>query len=82
LLYASARDGIRTVNEYNTVLANHPSADMRKNRLGLKVFQPRDQVTLHLLDVSPAGSRALIRQGYEDAMERFELDESIAKQAI
>jgi NTE family protein len=40
LLYASARDGIRIVTEYNKAL-----------------------------DVTPAGSRALIRQGYEDAMQ-------------
>ena len=72
LLYASARDGIRVVNEYNKALANYPTLDARKFRLGLKVFQPRDQVTAHLLDVSPAGSRAMIRQGYEDAMQRFE----------
>jgi NTE family protein len=68
LLYASARDGIRVVTEYNKALANHPDLDPSRYRLGLKVFQPRDQVNQHLLDVTPAGSRALIRQGYEDAM--------------
>jgi len=75
LLYASARDGIRVVAEYNKALANYPALDMQKYKLGLKVFQPRDQVNLHLLDVSPAGSRSLIRQGYEEAMEMLERDQ-------
>jgi NTE family protein len=75
LLYASARDGIRVVMEYNKALANHPDLDPSQYRLGLKVFQPRDQVNQHLLDVTPAGSQALIRQGYEDAMRTLSHEE-------
>jgi NTE family protein len=75
LLYASARDGIRVVTEYNKALANHPELNKSQYRLGLKVFQPRNQVNQHLLDVTPAGSRALIRQGYEEAMQTLSMDE-------
>ncbi|HEY9682334.1 MAG TPA: patatin-like phospholipase family protein [Oculatellaceae cyanobacterium] len=74
LLYASARDGIRIVNEYNKALINHPSLNLENQRLGLKVFQPRDQVAQHLLDISPQGSRALIRQGYEDAQKQLDAE--------
>jgi hypothetical protein len=72
LLYASARDGIRIVQEYNKAITHFSAPETSQLPLGLKVFQPKDQVTLNLLDVSPGSSRALIMQGYEEAMQQLE----------
>ncbi len=71
LLYASARDGIRLVKEYNRIIANNSKPEWSQHKLGLKVFQPRDHLTPNMLDFTPAQSRHLIKQGYEDALEQL-----------
>jgi NTE family protein len=68
LLYASARDGIRTVQEYNKLIKNNASPEVLQYKLGLKVFQPRSQINMNMLDISPQNSKMLMRLGYEDAV--------------
>lgn len=68
LLYASARDGIRRVIEYNKVIETNTSEEAETPILRIKVFQPRSQVPYTLLEFNPSHSQLLIDQGYSEAM--------------
>lgn len=68
ILYASARDGIRLLHQYNKAVdAKAPEAEGLK-RLAIHVFQPGNHVNYTVLDITRAHSRALITQGYDEAM--------------
>jgi NTE family protein len=70
LLYASARDGIRLVNEYNKLVHSGQFADAEADvhPLIIKVFQPSDRVNTTVLDIDPMRSVRLIEMGYFEAM--------------
>lgn len=71
LLYASARDGIKQVKEYNRMIDSEGTPDMLQHRIDLKVFQPGGEVTSTLLDINPGQSKILLRLGYEDAVKQL-----------
>jgi NTE family protein len=72
LLYASARDGIRLLNQYNKVVETQSPEVAAQHRINLHVFQPHNKVNYTVLDFSAAHSKGLIKQGYEDAMNQME----------
>lgn len=78
LLYASARDGIRLVQEYNKLVSSgeftHAEAEVEP--LVIKVFQPGDRVNTTVLDIDPARSVRLIELGYFEAMSLLALNKS------
>jgi len=67
LLYASARDGIRLLRQYNKIIETQAPETAMQHRLDINVFQPQNQVNYTVLDISAAHSKALIKQGYEEA---------------
>jgi gamma-glutamyl phosphate reductase len=69
LQYASARDGIKILQQYNQMLETHSPEIASANRLDIRVFQPQNQCNYTVLDLSPANSKQLIEQGYEEAMQ-------------
>lgn len=73
LLYASARDGIRLVNEYNKLVESNQFEDAEADiqKLVIRVFQPQDRVNLTVLDLDPLRSTRLIEQGYFEAMSQL-----------
>ena len=74
LLYASARDGIRMLNQYNKVVETQPPEIAAQHRLDIRVFQPQNQVNYTVLDINHANSKSLIKQGYEEAMQLLVCD--------
>ncbi|HEY9730947.1 MAG TPA: patatin-like phospholipase family protein [Drouetiella sp.] len=70
LLYASARDGIRLVHEYNKLVLSgqFDNAEADIEPLIIKVFQPSDKVNTGILGIDPLRSLRLIEQGYFEAM--------------
>lgn len=68
LLYASARDGIRLVNQYNKVIETQSPESAAGHKVSVKVFQPRNEVNYTVLDINAQRSRELIRQGYDESM--------------
>lgn len=70
LLYASARDGIRLVHEYNKLVLSGQFDDAEADiePLIIKVFQPSDKVNTGILGIDPLRSLRLIEQGYFEAM--------------
>jgi predicted acylesterase/phospholipase RssA len=75
LLYASARDGIRLVNEYNKLVQTKgfQNAEVDIEPLIIKVFQPSDRVNTMVLDIDPLRSVKLIELGYFEAMSLLSL---------
>jgi NTE family protein len=75
LLYASARDGIRLVNEYNKLVQTKgfENAEVDIEPLIIKVFQPSDRVNTMVLDIDPLRSVKLIELGYFEAMSLLSL---------
>ena len=71
LLYASAKDGIKLVQEYNKIIDQNASPEVLHHKLGLKVFQPDRNVILDMLDIKPVSSKYLMRQGYEDGLRQL-----------
>lgn len=71
LLYASAKDGIKLVQEYNKMIDENANPDALQHKLGLKVFQPDANVTLDMLDIKPKSSKYLMAQGYQDALRQL-----------
>jgi NTE family protein len=69
LLYASARDGIRVLQQYNQIVETQSPETASQHRLDIRVFQPINQCNYTVLDLSPANSKALVKQGYEEAMQ-------------
>jgi NTE family protein len=80
LLYASARDGIRLLNQYNKVVDTQSPEVAAQHRINLHVFQPQNQCNYTVLDFSPANSRALIKQGYDEAMDQMQ--QALAQEEI
>jgi len=70
LLYASARDGIRLVHEYNKLVhsGQFDNAEAEIEPLVIKVFQPSGKVNTGILGIDPLRSVRLIEQGYFEAM--------------
>lgn len=70
LLYASARDGIRLVHEYNKLVhsGQFDHAEAAIEPLVIKVFQPSGKVNTGILGIDPLRSLRLIEQGYFEAM--------------
>ncbi|MFN8551946.1 MAG: patatin-like phospholipase family protein [Candidatus Obscuribacterales bacterium] len=70
LLYASARDGIRLVHEYNKLVhsGQFDNAEAEIEPLVIKVFQPSGKVNTGILGIDPLRSLRLIEQGYFEAM--------------
>jgi len=75
LLYASARDGIRLVHEYNKLVTSgqFAEAEVDVQPLIIKVFQPSDKVNTTILGIDPLRSMRLIEQGYFEAMSLLSL---------
>lgn len=75
LLYASARDGIRLVHEYNKLVhsGQFDSAEAEIEPLVIKVFQPSGKVNTGILGIDPLRSVRLIEQGYFEAMSLLSL---------
>jgi predicted acylesterase/phospholipase RssA len=69
ILYASARDGIRLLHQYNKVVDSKAPEAAGLKRLSIHVFQPRNHVNYTVLDITTAHSKGLIAQGYDEAME-------------
>jgi NTE family protein len=63
VLDASARKELQSAELYNR-LAREESG---KKPVSIKVFQPRSQISLTLLEIDPVRSRRLIKQGYDEA---------------
>lgn len=70
LLYASARDGIRLVHEYNKLVQSgqFSEAEAEIQPLIIKVFQPSGNMNTTILGIDPLRSTRLIEQGYFEAM--------------
>jgi NTE family protein len=71
LLYASARDGIRLLRQYNKIIETQGAESAIQHRLDVNVFQPGNQVNYTVLDINAANSKSLIKQGYEEAMHQI-----------
>jgi NTE family protein len=71
LLYASARDGIRLLRQYNKIIETQGAESAIQHRLDVNVFQPQNQVNYTVLDITAANSKSLIKQGYEEAMHQI-----------
>lgn len=71
LLYASARDGIRLLHQYNQVIETQSPESVPQHRLDIRVFQPQDAVNYTVLDIAPGHSKTLIKQGYEETMRQM-----------
>ncbi len=68
VLDASARKEIEVMEVYNRLLAEGAKEAAGHRRIDIRLIQPRKPVDTTLLDVSPRMSRALIQEGYEDAL--------------
>lgn len=75
VLDASARKEIQNAELYNRLLASGSKESKGRKNVNIRVFQPKTPVNTTLLEIHPERSRRLIRQGYEEANELFEVYE-------
>jgi NTE family protein len=67
VLDASARKELQNLALYNRLAAKGDSESAGHKVVSIKVFQPHSPVNTTLLEIDPARSRMLIKQGYEEA---------------
>lgn len=67
VLDASARKELELAQLYNRLIEEGAAEAAGMRAVRLEVIQPNRAVDINLLEIDPERSRALIRQGYEDA---------------
>jgi NTE family protein len=71
VLDASARKEIETSRLYNRLIDAGSKESAGKKKCTIHVFQPRRPVNTTLLEIDPDRSTALVKQGYEEALEQL-----------
>lgn len=71
VLDASARKELELAQLYNKLIAEGAELTAGMRSVRLEVIQPNRPVDINLLEIDPDRSRALIRQGYDDARQHM-----------